>query len=62
MEYLEYIFGVLAVVALCVGWLGVQFLAKKMNTKNHFDDLSSSTCGSCTCGGLTCVNEDEVAA
>jgi hypothetical protein len=51
MEYLQYIIGVLAVVFLCIGWLGVQFLAQKMKTKNHFDHLSGDSCGSCTCGG-----------
>jgi hypothetical protein len=59
MEYLQYIIGILSVVGLCVGWLGVQYLARNMKTKNHFDDLDSSSCGSCNCGGLKCVNEND---
>ncbi len=60
MEYLQYIIGILSVVGLSVGWLGVQYLARKMKTKNHFDDLDASTCGSCNCGGLKCVNDKEL--
>jgi len=52
MEYLPYIIGIFILVALCSGWVAVQFLARRMKTKNHFDDLDSSTCGSCTCGGI----------
>ncbi len=45
--------------ALSAGWIGVQFLARKMKTKNHFDDLNGPGCSSCTCGGEegTCVNK-----
>ncbi len=57
MEYLQYIIGILALMGLCMGWIGVQFLARKMKTKNHFDDLNSETCGSCICGGLECVKD-----
>lgn len=41
---------ILALGGLCAGWVGVQVLAKKMGTKNHFDDLKEG-CGSCKCGG-----------
>ncbi len=59
MEYLPYIIGVFALAALCAGWVAVQFLAQRMKTKNHFDDLGSDTCGSCTCGGIGECEDDE---
>jgi hypothetical protein len=48
---LQYIIPILFVTFLTAGWVGVQLLARKMKTKNHFDDLDSSTCGQCTCNG-----------
>lgn len=53
MNYLSYLIPILALAALCAGWVAVQFLARKMKTKNHFDNLDSSTCGNCTCGGIS---------
>ncbi|MCB0688955.1 MAG: hypothetical protein KDC53_20595 [Saprospiraceae bacterium] len=47
---LQYIIPVISLAALAAGWVAIQFLARKMQTKNHFDDLNSS-CGSCNCGG-----------
>ena len=41
---------ILALGGLCAGWAGVQFLAKKVGTKNHFDNLGNG-CGGCNCGG-----------
>jgi hypothetical protein len=49
---MQSILPIIALAALCAGWVAVQLLAKKMKTKNHFDDLDGSTCGSCTCGGI----------
>jgi hypothetical protein len=49
MEFLKYIIPVLAVAGLCAGWVFVQILAKRLGTKNHFDDRSSG-CGKCGCG------------
>jgi len=59
MDWLTLIIGALAMAALSAGWIGVQFLARKMKTKNHFDDLNGPGCSSCTCGGEegTCVNK-----
>lgn len=59
MAYLTYLIPVLALAGLCAGWVGVQLLARKLKTKNHIDN-SSSTCGTCSCGGIEeCDNEDE---
>lgn len=48
---MHHILIILAFSLLCAGWIGIQFLAKKMGTKNHFDDLNNG-CGNCTCGGV----------
>lgn len=45
-EILTYLIPVFAIAVLTAGWMGVQLLAKKMNTKNHIDH-SSSCCGTC---------------
>lgn len=47
----QHFIAILLLAALCAGWVAVQFLARRMQTKNHFDDLDGSTCGSCNCGG-----------
>lgn len=46
---LQYIIAILSLSLLAAGWVGVQILARKMKTKNHFDNLNS--CGHCSCGG-----------
>jgi hypothetical protein len=51
---IKYIIPILFVAALSAGWVVVQLIAKKMKTKNHFDDLGKGECMTCTCGG----NED----
>lgn len=59
---LQYIIPILFVSFLTAGWVGVQLIARKMKTKNHFDDLNSSTCGQCTCGGSeeSCATDDHI--
>lgn len=57
MEITQYIIGIFATAFLAAGWIGVQFLARKMGTKNHFDNryASCSDFGkSCNCGGSEC--------
>ena len=44
-EFLQYLIPVLALTVLAGGWMGVQLLAKKMQTKNHIDQ--TSCCGAC---------------
>ena len=48
---INHLLAIIGLGALCAGWIAVQFLARKMRTKNHFDDLNGS-CGRCTCGGV----------
>ena len=57
---ITHLLAIFGMALLCAGWIGVQFLAKKMETKNHFDDLNSS-CGHCTCGGgaMACEQKDK---
>ncbi|MBD80982.1 MAG: hypothetical protein CL840_18840 [Crocinitomicaceae bacterium] len=58
MDYIQYIIPVLALSALCAGWVVVQMIARKMKTKNHFDHLGTGGCTNCTCGGVeVCENE-----
>jgi hypothetical protein len=60
---MKYLLIILGLGLLSAGWVAVQFLARRMKTKNHFDHLNSA-CGHCTCGGLdgTCsLNEEETA-
>lgn len=45
----QYIIPVLAMSLLCAGWVMVQFLARRIGTKNHFDN--PPRCGGCTCSG-----------
>ena len=57
MNLFSHILPVFAIAALCAGWVAVQVLAKRMGTKNHFDDAGS--CGNgCSCGGGICERED----
>ena len=61
MEYLQYIIPVFVLAAMCAGWVIVQLVARKMKTKNHFDDLHAGdgTCINCNCGGIErCEDED----
>ncbi len=55
---MQYILPILFITVLCAGWVVVQIIAKKMKTKNHFDNLNSS-CGHCNCGGVedNCSNK-----
>ncbi|TAK36278.1 MAG: hypothetical protein EPO28_13580 [Saprospiraceae bacterium] len=58
MKYLVQFLPVLALAVLCAGWLALQFLAKKMGTKNHFENGSSSCGGNCGCGA-SCTKEKQ---
>ncbi|MCB0518240.1 MAG: hypothetical protein H6577_20905 [Lewinellaceae bacterium] len=53
MKILPHLIPILALALLAAGWVAIQFLAKKMGTKNHFDNLGEG-CGNCGCGGSTC--------
>ncbi|MDH5381698.1 MAG: hypothetical protein OEW75_12640 [Cyclobacteriaceae bacterium] len=47
------VISILITVALTTGWGLLQFLAKRMGTKNHIDH--GGACGKgCMCGGGTC--------
>ena len=46
MEYLPHIISVLALAFLTAGWLAVQILARRIGTKNHFEN-ANSCCGLC---------------
>lgn len=48
-NYLSYLIPVLAMAFLAAGWMLVQLLAMKMNTKNHIENRSGC-CGACTTG------------
>lgn len=56
-EYMDYIIAVLVFTGLAAGWAALQFLARKVGTKNHMDNAGG--CGSCNCGGEegACSNE-----
>lgn len=56
MQILSYLIPIIALSLLCAGWVAVQFLAKKMGTKNHFDHGAGS-CGKCNCSGASCSLE-----
>lgn len=51
----EFAIPVLALTALCAGWVGVQLLAKRLGTKNHIDRPPG--CGNCNCHGGVCERE-----
>lgn len=56
-EFITFFIAIIGLALLCAGWVALQYLARKMKTKNHFDDLNSS-CGSCMCGGDgVCANK-----
>lgn len=60
MEITQYIIGIFVVTGLTTGWIGVQLLARKMGTKNHFDQPSASCSDfgkSCDCGSGGCGDE-----
>ena len=46
MMWWNYLISVVALAALVAGWGALQFLAKKMQVKNHVDH-SGSCCGAC---------------
>ncbi len=46
MEILPYVIAILSFAFLCAGWVAIQLLAKKLGTKNHFDN-AKSCCGLC---------------
>jgi len=50
MELFDYIIPIIAVGALCAGWVVVQLLARRLKTKNHITTLADN-CTTCTCGG-----------
>jgi hypothetical protein len=53
MQILSHLLPIIALALLAAGWVAIQFLAKKMGTKNHFDDLGNG-CGNCGCGSGAC--------
>ncbi|MDH5368119.1 MAG: hypothetical protein OEW67_14125 [Cyclobacteriaceae bacterium] len=55
-EFITFFIAIIGLTFLSAGWVALQYLARKMKTKNHFDDLNSS-CGNCMCGGDTCSRE-----
>ena len=57
MQILSHLLPILALALLAAGWVAIQFLAKKMGTKNHFDDLGNG-CGNCGCGSGTCQKKN----
>jgi len=57
MDVFDLLIPIFAISLLSVGWIGVQFLAQKMGTKNHFDNKISG-CGHCSCGSI-CEVEGE---
>ena len=46
MEYLLHIISVLVLAFLTAGWLAVQLLARRIGTKNHFEN-ATTCCGFC---------------
>ena len=54
-EVFQYIIPVLILTLVAMGWMGVQLLAKRMQTKNHIDQ--TSCCGACE-GKETCRKEE----
>jgi hypothetical protein len=53
---MHYLLPILALTALCAGWMGVQLLAKRLGTKNHIDRKASDGCCG-QCGGEGCAYE-----
>lgn len=45
-KLLPHLLAITLLSLLCMGWIGVQMLARKMKTKNHFDDRPG--CGTCS--------------
>lgn len=56
-ELWTYLIPILALTALCAGWMGMQLLAKKMNVKNHIDE-GGGCCGAC--GDKTCDLKEKI--
>jgi len=50
-DFITFSIAILGLSLLSAGWVALQYLARKMKTKNHFDDLNSSCGGGCNCGG-----------
>lgn len=46
MEFWTHIIAIIGLTLLCIGWLGVQWLAHYMKTKNHFE-CDTPGCGHC---------------
>ncbi len=57
MQFLSHLLPILALALLAAGWVAIQFLAKKMGTKNHFDNLGEG-CGNCGCGSGACQKKN----
>ncbi len=45
MEIRHAVFAIIGSTLLCIGWLVVQMIARRMKTKNLFDNMPS--CGHC---------------
>ena len=50
-EFVQYLIPVLALAAVCAGWIGVQFLARRLGTKHHLGEREATSCGGCHCQG-----------
>ncbi|HRW76568.1 MAG: hypothetical protein H6568_14085 [Lewinellaceae bacterium] len=50
-EWIQYFLPVLALTAVCAGWIGVQLLARRMGTKHHLGERKAGSCGGCGCQG-----------
>ncbi len=57
MQILSHLLPILALALLAAGWVAIQFLAKKMGTKNHFDNLGEG-CGNYGCGSGACQKKN----
>lgn len=47
---MTHLIAILGLAALSAGWIALQYLARAVGTKNHFEDQHGS-CGQCSCGG-----------
>lgn len=47
---MTHLIAIAGLAVLCAGWITVQYLARMVGTKNHFEHQHGS-CGNCSCGG-----------
>jgi len=46
MDFVTHVIAILFLAVLAASWIGVQLLARKVGTKNHFD-TKTNCCGYC---------------